>query len=214
METIYSSFDKIAALRGVFKVETVGDCYVAATGIPEAQSNHTIIMMRFSRDCMSKMSQIVHNLAATMGEDTRELTIRVGLHSGGCTAGVLRGEKGRFQLFGDTVNTAGRMESTCIPGRIHVSQAFADELTAKGKAYELVKREDAIEVKGQGAIQTYLAQKSQGSTRSSSGIGTNSSSHSASSGDVDVHADALQDRLSRRLTGRSMSSFQDDEDED
>mmetsp|Transcript_2519 Transcript_2519/g.6009 ORF Transcript_2519/g.6009 Transcript_2519/m.6009 type:complete len:729 (+) Transcript_2519:76-2262(+) len=102
LETLYGSFDKIALRRKVFKVETIGDCYLAVTGIPEPQTNHASIMVKFAHDCMVKMDQLTIELADKLGEDTRDLKMRVGLHSGSTTAGVLRGEKGRFQLFGDT----------------------------------------------------------------------------------------------------------------
>jgi class 3 adenylate cyclase len=82
--------------------------------------------------------------------------MRVGLHSGATTAGVLRGAKGRFQLFGDTVNTAARMESNGVRGRIHVSQATADALIIKGKSDWLINREDKVVAKGKGEMQTYF----------------------------------------------------------
>ena len=72
------------------------------TGIPNPQSDHAVIMVRFAKDCMVRLSQITNDLIDTLGEDTAQLKMRVGLHSGETTAGVLRGEKGRFQLFGDT----------------------------------------------------------------------------------------------------------------
>lgn len=81
--------------------------------------------------------------------------MRFGLHSGPVTAGVLRGDKSRFQLFGETVSTASRMESTGTRNRIHLSQETADLLVSAGKEHWLEKREELIEMKGKGAIQTY-----------------------------------------------------------
>jgi class 3 adenylate cyclase len=156
LEAIYGAFDAIALKRGVFKVETIGDCYVAATGLPEPQENHAIIMVRFARDCMVKVNELKHELVDKLGAETAELEMRVGLHSGPVTAGVLRGSKGRFQLFGDTMNTASRMESNGVRGRIHVSQATADEVTAKGKGQWITAREDKIVAKGKGEMQTYF----------------------------------------------------------
>jgi len=62
-------------------------------------------MARFATNCLTKMNSLLHSLEVELGPDTAELGMRFGLHSGPVTAGVLRGERARFQLFGDTVNT-------------------------------------------------------------------------------------------------------------
>lgn len=102
----------------------------------------------------------------------RHLTITFfnysGCHSGPVTAGVLRGERARFQLFGDTVNTAARMESTGLKNRIQVSQETADLIIAGGKANWVELREDTVHAKGKGELQTYwLKHKSEKVTTSS-----------------------------------------------
>ena len=109
-------------------------------------------MTKFARDCLETMHGVTRELAETLGGDTHDLGMRVGLHSGSTTAGVLRGAKGRFQLFGDTVNTAARMESTGVKGRIQVSQATADELIKWGKGTWLTGREDVIMAKGRSTL--------------------------------------------------------------
>jgi hypothetical protein len=81
--------------------------------------------------------------------------MRVGLHSGPVTAGVLRGERARFQLFGDTMNTAARMESNGQPGRIHVSEETADLLRKAGKSHWVKPREEKIVAKGKGELSTF-----------------------------------------------------------
>jgi class 3 adenylate cyclase len=157
LETVYRAFDAIAVRRKVFKVETIGDCYVAVAGLPDPQEDHAVIMTKFATDCISKMGQLTVELAEVLGANTAELALRVGLHSGSVTGGVLRGQKSRFQLFGDTMNTASRMESNGEPGRIHISEQTANELASKGKSSWVTPRQDKVAVKGKGEMQTYWA---------------------------------------------------------
>lgn len=155
LETLYGSFDRIAKRMQVFKIETIGDCYVAVTGLPKPQPLNAVIMSRFAAQCLVEMGQVCSKLTLQLGSDTGRLGLRVGLHSGPVTAGVLRGEKARFQLFGDTVNTAARMESNGEKGRIQVSEQTADLLMEAGKGSWIRPREDKIEAKGKGLLQTY-----------------------------------------------------------
>ena len=104
-------------------------------------------MARFARRCMTKMAEVLGDLVDSLGADTATLELRVGLHSGPTTAGVLRGAKGRFQLFGDTVNTASRMESNGVRGKIHCSEATAEFIRAGGKGNWLTPREHKIVAK-------------------------------------------------------------------
>ena len=93
---------KTAYTHLAFTLAITGDCYLAVTGIPKAQPDHAVRMTLFAAKCLYKMNQVLHNLAPVLGQDTIELSMRMGLHSGPVTAGVLRGAKARFQLFGDT----------------------------------------------------------------------------------------------------------------
>jgi class 3 adenylate cyclase len=127
---------------------------MAATGLPDPQPDHALRMVKFARDCMVKMGLLLEELGLSLGEDTLDLAMRVGMHSGGVTGGVLRGDKTRFQLFGDTVNTASRMESNGMKGKIHCSQTTADALITAGKTMWLTSRVDKITAKGKGEMQT------------------------------------------------------------
>merc|ERR1712176_1168596 len=130
--------------------ETVGDCYVAVTGLPEERKDHALAMAKFARDCMEAMSKLTRKLEMTLGPDTCDLAMRMGLHSGQVTAGVLRGERSRFQLFGDTVNTTARMESAGRRNKIHISEVTANLLEAAGKGHWVEVREDSVNAKGKG----------------------------------------------------------------
>jgi hypothetical protein len=102
-----------------------------------------------------KTNQLTRELEVTLGPGTGNLTMRFGLHSGPVIAGVLKGDRARFQLFGDTVNTASRLESSGQAGRIQVSQSTADSLVAFGKGKWISPRKDVVEAKGKGVLKSY-----------------------------------------------------------
>jgi class 3 adenylate cyclase len=155
LETVYGSFDALAKRCGVFKVETIGDCYVAVCGVPTAQKDHAVIMARFAKDIHSKMHVLTQQLEVALGPDTADLAFRIGLHSGPITGGVLRGDNARFQLFGDTMNTASRIESTGERHRVHISKQTADLLIAAGKTHWVKPRDETIVAKGLGELETF-----------------------------------------------------------
>lgn len=152
LESLFGQFDRAANKLGVFKVETIGDCYVAVSGLPDPKDDHAVIMSQFALECQRKFNQAVDSLKEI---DADTLRLRSGLHSGPITAGILRGQKSRFQLFGDTMNTASRMESTGEPLRVQISEQTAKLLIDANKESWFIPREGLITAKGKGSLQTY-----------------------------------------------------------
>eukprot|EP00934_Nitzschia_sp_Nitz4_P008104 Nitzschia sp. Nitz4//scaffold169_size48518//40260//43927//NITZ4_007080-RA/size48518-processed-gene-0.83-mRNA-1//1//CDS//3329538412//8094//frame0 len=215
LETLYGAFDSLASKLGVFKVETIGDAYVAVAGLPEPRRDHAVVMTKFARECLVRMMDVVRDLEKSLGPGTAELRMRVGLHSGAVTAGVLRSQKSRFQLFGDTVNTASRMESTGVPNKIQVSDSTAQLLIQAGKSAWVSPREETVEAKGKGTMQTYWIEP-----KSSSGTLGNSS-HGSEEFQVqdektqrlvhwntDILGRLLREILARRQSGAPESSLE------
>jgi class 3 adenylate cyclase len=155
LETLFGRFDRIAHRLGVYKVETIGDCYVAVTGLPDPQPLHAVVMTEFAVECLREMKSLTPKMEEKLGDGTKKLSMRFGLHSGPVTAGVLRGERSRFQLFGETVNIASHIEHMGVQDRIHVSTATARYLIDAGKGRWLKSRTDRVHAEGGGQIQTY-----------------------------------------------------------
>jgi class 3 adenylate cyclase len=101
------------------------------------------------------MNVLTQKLEVALGPDTADLAFRIGLHSGPVTGGVLRGDNARFQLFGDSMNTAARIESTGTRNRVHISKQTADLLIAAGKSHWIKPREETIVAKGLGELETF-----------------------------------------------------------
>jgi class 3 adenylate cyclase len=170
LEAVYRAMDKTARRYGVFKVETVADQYVAATGLPDPRDDHAVVMARFARATLVEVDELTMSLEASLGPGTGELCMRFGIHSGPITAGVLRSEKARFQLFGDTMNTSARMESTGENNKIQVTKEFVDELSKAGKLHWYSPRDELVTAKGKGQLQTYWLTLSSTSRSVMSGV--------------------------------------------
>lgn len=131
------------------------------TGIPDQNPDHAVTMAKFAIEMQRALVKVKANKSAIDG--VKDLELRIGMHTGPCTAGVLRGYKPRFQLFGDTVNTASRMESLSIAGRIQVSEQAAAALQGvesfKFTGLILSQRPDKISAKGKGELTTYWLTK-------------------------------------------------------
>ncbi|KAL7557527.1 hypothetical protein ACA910_019309 [Epithemia clementina (nom. ined.)] len=197
LENVFSALDRLAHKRRVFKVETVGDCYMAVAGLPEPRKDHAIAMARFASDTLWTTQEVVKRLEVTLGPDTGDLGVRIGLHSGSMTAGVLRGDRARFQLFEDTINTAARIESTGSRNRVHLSKETADLLLASGKKHWLKARDDVISAEGKGRIQTFWLEMKDDATRSTTGSSQNQLDEDAN--DVVANSNVIDSKENRLI---------------
>ena len=141
LNVIFSRFDAICDAHGVEKIKTIGDAYMAVGGVPQKDSRHAYHVA----EAALRMMEEVHILDP-------KLNVRIGLHSGEVVAGVIGTTKFSYDLWGDTVNTASRLESHGALGRIHCSKAFKDQIDDE---YVFEERGN-IELKGKGVETTYF----------------------------------------------------------
>ncbi|NWY00745.1 GUC2F cyclase, partial [Nothoprocta ornata] len=150
LNDLYTLFDAVLGNHDVYKVETIGDAYMVASGLPKRNGNkHAAEIANMSLDILSSVGSFKMRHMPDI-----PIRIRIGLHTGPCVAGVVGLTMPRYCLFGDTVNTASRMESTGLPYRIHVSQNTVDTLRALNEGYEIIPR-GKTELKGKGVEDTY-----------------------------------------------------------
>ncbi|MEQ8756217.1 MAG: adenylate/guanylate cyclase domain-containing protein [Coleofasciculus sp. G1-WW12-02] len=144
LNQIFSKFDRLVEEHGVEKIKTIGDAYMVAAGLPRRRLDHAQAIAQMALD----MQRAITEFNQETGENFR---LRIGINSGPVVAGVIGIKKFSYDLWGDTVNTASRMESHGLPGRIQVTRA----------TYELLKDEYDFEergvvlIKGKGEMTTY-----------------------------------------------------------
>jgi class 3 adenylate cyclase/putative methionine-R-sulfoxide reductase with GAF domain len=142
---VFTEFDALSDRLGVEKIKTIGDAYMVVAGVPTARDDHQEAMAELALDLLSTVERV----NAALGV---ELAVRVGMHSGPVVAGIIGVRKFAYDLWGDTVNTASRMESHGVSGRIHVDESTYRALQGSFR----FERRGVIEVKGLGARTTYF----------------------------------------------------------
>ncbi len=145
LNRMYREIDALAAGLGVEKIKTIGDAYMAAAGVPDPHPRHAEAAASLGLAMLEAVERVNRELGIA-------LQLRVGLHTGPAVAGVIGTRKFAYDLWGDAVNTASRMESHGVPGRVHLS---AETRARLGDEFPCEDRGE-IEVKGKGPMRTYL----------------------------------------------------------
>ncbi len=145
LNELFSHFDRLAERHGLEKIKTIGDSYMVVAGVPHPVEQHALQITRMALD----MAAVVVEFSRRVGED---LSIRLGVHTGSVVAGVIGEKKFIYDLWGDTVNIASRMESTGVPGRVQLSAVTAELVSG---SFELEAR-GPIDVKGKGKMEVFL----------------------------------------------------------
>jgi adenylate cyclase len=143
LDGLFARLDEMTQRRGLEKIRTIGDAYMVAAGVPTPRADHAPVLVELGLDMLR---------AAHDGSGGRPLQLRVGISSGPVVAGVIGRTKFQYDIWGDTVNTASRMESHGVPGRIQVSESTRVLIE---HSY-LCEARGLIDVKGKGPMPTYL----------------------------------------------------------
>ncbi len=142
---LFSRFDLITEKHGLEKIKTIGDCYMLAGGVPDPMDDHAHAVIDAAIEFCTALEEMRERTGGA-------LRMRIGVHSGPIVAGVIGLRKFTYDLWGDTVNVASRMESTGEPGRIHVSVNTANLVKNDFK----LESRGSIEVKSLGQVETFF----------------------------------------------------------
>lgn len=146
LNEIFIEFDQLAAAFGIEKIKTIGDAYMAVCGVPVREDNHKYQMVQFALEMQNALEEIATHYNV-------DLTLRIGIAAGPIMAGVIGTHKFSYDVWGDTVNRAARLESHGELGEIHVEQGFLHNNTALRALVEVEPRGE-IEIKGIGLVET------------------------------------------------------------
>ena len=145
LNTVFTLFDAIVDTRGIEKIKTIGDAYMAVAGLPDEVADHAVRGAHVALDMLEAVERLNQ-------EHGYALRLRIGIHSGPVMAGVIGTRKFIYDLWGDAVNTASRMESQGVAARAQVSEATRQLL---GDAFLLEER-GGVDIKGKGLMPTWL----------------------------------------------------------
>lgn len=145
LNRIFTEFDEASETYGMEKIKTIGDAYMAAAGLPKPSDDHAQSAILLGKEMLKRLADV-------RNETGIQLNMRVGIHSGPVTAGIIGKNKFIYDLWGDTVNVASRMESQGEPGRIQITEATAQLLN---NTFPLEER-GQLNVKGRGLMTTFL----------------------------------------------------------
>ena len=149
LDDLYTLFDNLLDKYDAYKVETVGDAYMVVSGCPHPNADHAEVIADFALNLLKK----VETDFVIQHKPDRKLQIRIGIHTGPTVAGVVGVKMPRYCLFGDTVNTASRMETNSLPGKILVSDTTFKLLNETGRF--ILKERDMIDVRNRGPMITH-----------------------------------------------------------
>lgn len=145
LNDLFTRFDDACAARGVEKIKTIGDAYMAVAGLdrsPQGDAQESVVAA----------AELALDMLDALGEARSRWAMRIGIHAGPVVAGIIGTRKFAYDVWGDTVNVASRLETTSLPGRIHVSEPVAAALEGR---FALEPR-GAVDLKGKGELPTWF----------------------------------------------------------
>jgi len=163
LDAIFQKADEVVETFGLEKIKTIGDGYLAVANVTSPLEEHQKATALAALQLIETMRDFTVNIPSDLGDiewinDMNDIEIRIGIHTGEVVAGIIGKNKYTYDLWGDAVNVASRMESNSEAGRIHISEAFAKSIEQNPEFFIIPRGE--INIKGKGTMNTYWLEKS------------------------------------------------------